>query len=93
MAKKNLIKLIGSEEIFDEKEKFEKMDNKKKNQNKINNEDDFINIDGSVSKILEVDSVLESFKNALIEETQFNNGNKVIATLSSDFFQKLKNNL
>ena len=82
MAKKNLIKLIGSEEIFDEKEKFEKMKKKKKNQNKI-----------TVSKILEVDSVLESFKNALIEETQFNNGNKVIATLSSDFFQKLKNNL
>ena len=129
MVKKNLEKLIGPEEIFDEKEKVEKMDNiddvmkyiegdekpkkkkkkKKKNKNnmineiedgkecdnidKDNNEEDFIDIDDSLSIISEADSVLDSFKNDLIEETEFNTGNKVIPTLSSEFLQKLQNNL
>ena len=129
IVKKNLEKLIGPEEIFDEKEKVEKMDNiddvmkyiqggekpkkkkKKKKKNKINmingieddkgcdnmnkgnNEEDFIDIDDSLSIISEADSVLDSFKNDLIEETEFNTGNKVIPTLSSEFLQKLQNNL
>ena len=131
MVKKNLEKLIGPEEIFDEKEKVEKMDNiddvmkyiegdekpkkkkkkKKKNQNKINtineieddkgcdnfdkdnNEEDFIDIDDSLSIISEADSVLDSFKHDLIEETEFNTGNKVIPTLSSEFLNQLQNNL
>ena len=131
MVKKNLEKLIGPEEIFDEKEKVEKMDNiddvmkyiegdgkpkkkkkkKKKNQNKINtfneieddngcdnfdkdnNEEDFIDTDDSLSIISEADSVLDSFKHDLIEETEFNTGNKVIPTLSSEFLNQLQNNL
>ena len=133
MVKKNLEKLIGPEEIFDEKEKVEKMDNiddvmkfiegdekpkkkkkkKKKNQNKINmineiqdgkgcdnkdmdkdnNEEDFIDTDDSLSIISEADSVLDSFKHDLIEETEFNTGNKVIPTLSSEFINQLQNNL
>ena len=131
MVKKNLVRLIGPEEIFDEKEKVEKMDNiddvmkyiegdekpkkkkkkKKKNQNKINtineieddkgcdnfdkdnNEEDFIDTDDSLSIISEADSVLDSFKHDLIEETEFNTGNKVIPTLSSEFLNQLQNNL
>ena len=126
--KKSLIKLIGPEEIFDEKEKVEKMDDiddvmkyiegdqkpkkkkkkKKKNQNKINmpneigddkgdkekdsnnNEDDFIDIDDSLSIISEADSVLDSFKRDLIEETEFNTGNKIIPVLSSEFLKKFQ---
>ena len=125
--KKKLTKLIGPDEIFDEKEKVEKMDNiddvmkyiegeekpkktkkkKKKNQNKINmlddlfkkNEDeknnniidDMDDIDDGLSIISEADSVLDSFKNDIIAETQYNTGNKVVPTLSSEFlnmFQK-----
>jgi len=129
MVKKNLVNLIGPEEIFDEKEKVEKMDNiddvmkyiegdekpkkkkKKKKKNKINmineieddkdchnmdkdkNEEDFIDMDDSLSIISEADSVLDSFKHDLIEETEFNTGNKVIPTLSSAFLNKLQNNL
>ena len=131
-VKKNLVRLIGPEEIFDEKEKVEKMDNiddvmkyiegdkkpkkkkkkKKKNQNKINmineieddkdcdnmnkikkQEEDFIDIDDSLSIISEADSVLDSFKHDLIEETEFNTGNKVIPSLSSEFLKQLQNNL
>ena len=35
-------------------------------------------LDDIISMISEVDSVLDSFKNALIKETQFNSGNKII---------------
>ena len=132
--KKNLILILGPEEIYDEKEKVEKMNNddvikyiegdektkkkkkkkKKKNEdkinlinqleqdyknnNKINNEyddiDNYDNIDidtdDSISIISEADSILNSFKNDIIEETEFNTGNKIIPQLSSQFLNILK---
>jgi len=130
MLKKHLVKLIGPEEILDEKEKVEKMDDiddvmkyiegdqkpkkkkkkKKKNQNKINmnnesrddkdcdnkdmdkdnNEGDFIDVDDSLSIVSEADSVLDSFKHDLIEETEFNSGNKIIPNLSSEFLSQFQ---
>ena len=62
------------------------------NFDKDNNEEDFIDIDDSLSIISEADSVLDSFKHDLIEETEFNAGNKVIPTLSSEFLNQLQNN-
>ena len=125
-VKEKLVKLIGPEEIFDEKEKVEKMDNiddvmkyiegdekpkkkkkkKKKNQNKINMLDDLLkkkedkkdtniiddidDIDDGLSIISEADSVLDSFKNDIIAETEYNTGKKVVPTLSSEFLNKFQ---
>ena len=118
-VKKNLEKLLGPEEIYDEKEKVEKMNNiddvmkyiegegkqkkkkkkkKKKDENNIINEieNDKENIyedidtDDTISMISEADSVLDSFKNDLIEETEFNTGNKIVPLLSSDFLNQFK---
>ena len=118
-VKKNLEKLLGPEEIYDEKEKVEKMNNiddvmkyiegegkqkkkkkkkKKKDENNIINEieNDKENIyedidtDDTISMISEVDSVLDSFKNDLIEETEFNTGNKIVPLLSSEFLNQFK---
>ena len=123
--KEYLEKLLGPEEIYDEKEKVQNLNNiedvmkyiegikkpkkkkkkkKKKNENKINiinkdendkeddnlvnNED--IDIDDSISIISEADSVLDSFKNDLIEETKFNTGNKIIPQLSSEFLKQFQ---
>ena len=47
-------------------------------------------LDDIISMISEVDSVLDSFKNDLIEETQFNSGNKIIPQLSSEFLNQFK---
>ena len=47
-------------------------------------------LDDIISMISEVDSVLDSFKNDLIEETQFNSGNKIIPQLSSEFLSQFK---
>ena len=124
--KENIEKLLGPEEIYDEKEKVEKMNNiedvmkyiegeenpkkkkkkKRKNnkENKINmlkhiedekdgnNIDNFedIDIDDNISMISEADSVLDSFKNDIIEETQFNTGNKIIPQLSSQFLSQFQ---
>ena len=124
--KKSLEKLLGPEEIYDEKEKIEKMNNddvmkyiegdvkqkkkkkrkKKKNEDKINminltsvdkncknideEDDEEIDIDDSISIISEADSVLDSFKNDIIEETEFNIGNKIIPQLSSEFLNQFK---
>ena len=121
IVKKNLEKLLGPEEIFDEKEKVEKMNNiddvmkyiegdgkqkkkkkkkKKKNEDMINiineivenKEDNYedIDTDDSISIISEADSVLDSFKNDLIEETEFNTGNKIVPQLSSEFLNQFK---
>jgi len=118
-VKKNLEKLLGPEEIYDEKEKVEKMNNiddvmkyiegegkqkkkkkkkKKKGANNIINEieNDKENIyedidtDDTISMISEADSVLDSFKNDLIEETEFNTGNKIVPLLSSEFLNQFK---
>ena len=118
-VKKNLEKLLGPEEIYDEKEKVEKMNNiddvmkyiegegkqkkkkkkkKKKDENNIINEieNDKENIyedidtDDTISMISEADSVLDSFKNDLIEETEFNTGNKIVPLLSSEFLNQFK---
>ena len=129
----NSAKLLGPEEIYDEKEKVEKMNNiddvmkyiegdgkqkkkkkKKKNEdkinlinqleqdyknnNKINNDyDDIDNYDNldidnddSISIISEADSILNSFKNDIIEETEFNTGNKIVPLLSSEFLNQFK---
>ena len=132
--KEKLKKMLGPEEIYDEKEKVEKMNNddvmkyiegdektkkkkkkkKKKNEdkinlinqleqdyknnNKINNEyddiDNYDNIDidtdDSISIISEADSILNSFKNDIIEETEFNTGNKIVPQLSSQFLNLMK---
>ena len=123
--KEYLEKLLGPEEIYDEKEKVDKMNNiddvmkyiegeekpkkkkkkkKKKNENKINiineigddkeeeNNDNYdeIDIDDSISIISEADSVLDCFKNDLIEETEFNNGNKIIPQLSKEFLKQFQ---
>ena len=126
-VKKKLVKMIGPEEILDEKEKVENMKNiddvlkyiegdekpkkkkkkkKKKNENKINminqieedngknvnNSDNYddVDIDDSLSIISEADSVLDSFKNDILEETQFNTGNKIIPQLSSQFLNQFQ---
>ena len=57
--------------------------------NKEENIYDEINIDDSLSIISEADSILDSFKNDLIEETEFNTGNKIIPQLSSQFLKQL----
>ena len=123
--KEKLEKLLGAEEIYDEKEKVEKMNNiddvmkyiegdekpkkkkkkkKKKNENTnnliniieneniINNMDNYddIDIDDSISIISEADSVLASFKNDILEETQFNTGNKIIPQLSFQFLNQFQ---
>ena len=132
--RENLEKMLGPEEIYDEKEKVEKMNNddvmkyiegdektkkkkkkkKKKNEdkinlinqleqdyknnNKINNDyDDIDNYDNldidnddSISIISEADSILNSFKNDIIEETEFNTGNKIIPQLSSQFLNLIQ---
>ena len=124
--KKSLEKLLGPEEIYDEKEKVEKMinvddvmkyiegdekpkkkkkKNKKKNKNKINminqieddkncnnNIDDYDDkdIDDSLSIISEADSVIDSFKNDIMEETHYNTGNKIIPQLSSQFLNQFQ---
>ena len=87
----------------DEKPKKKKKKKKKKNENEnvINNinieedkgdnlDDIDIDIDDNISIISEADSVLESFKNDLIEETGFNTGNKIIPQLSSEFLNKFQ---
>ena len=123
--KKKIEKILGKEEILDEKEKVEKMNNiedvmkyiegdekikkkkkkkKKKNEDKINlieqleeeyknknkieNDCDDIqnDMDDSMSIISEADSVLNSFKNDIIEETEFNTGNKIVPKLSKEYF-------
>ena len=123
--KGKLEKLLGPEEIYDEKEKVQKMNNiddvmkyiegdekpkkkkkKKNNKNKNNinminqieddknmineNNYDDIDIDDSISIISEADSVLDNFKNELIEETEFNTGNKIIPQLSSQFLNQFQ---
>ena len=127
--KEQLEKILGPEEIYDEKEKVEKMNNiddvmkyiegdektkkkkkkkKKKtedkinlinqleqeykNNNKINNDYDDIDIDvdDSISIISEADSILNSFKNDIIEETEFNTGNKIVPQLSSQFINLME---
>ena len=90
----------------DVKPKKKKKKKKKKNQSEINitneikdekdcnnldNSDD-IDIDDSMSIVSEADSVLDSFKNDLIEETEFNTGNKIIPQLSSEFLEQFQNN-
>ena len=84
--KKNQNKINMINEIEDEKD----CDNMDKNKKE---EEDFIDIDDSLSIISEADSVLDSFKHDLIEETEFNTGNKVIPSLSSEFLKQLQNNL
>ena len=54
-----------------------------------NNYDD-IDIDDSSSIISEADSILDSFKKDLIEETEFNTGNKIIPQLSSQFLNQFQ---
>ena len=124
-VKKKLEKLLGPEEIYDEKEKVAKMSSiddvmkyiegdekpkkkkkKKKNKNKNtinvinqieddkniineNNYDD-IDIDDNISIISEADSVLDCFKKDLLEETEFNSGNKIIPQLSSQFLKQFQ---
>ena len=87
----------------DEKQKKKKKNKKKKNENIINNIniekykgdnlDDIdldLDNDDNISIISEADSVLEIFKNDLIEETGFNTGNKIIPQLSSEFLNKFQ---
>ena len=105
--KGKLEKLLGPEEIYDEKEKVAKMNNiddvmkyiegdekpkkkKKKKKKKNENNYDDIDIDDSVSIISEADSVLDNFKNDLIEETEFYTGNKIIPQLSSQFLNQFQ---
>ena len=86
------------------KKKKKKKNKNSKNNNDINNiinydnvcnnnENDIdvdIDIDDSVSIISEADSVLDSFKNDIMEETVFNTGNKIIPQLSSEFLNHFK---
>ena len=121
--KNEIEKLLGPEEIFDEKEKVQKMKNiddvlkyiegdekekkkkkknkkkkKKKNEDNINNIKDDNNNDNcddtdnsdAISTISVADSVLNSFKNDLIQETEFNTGNKIIPQLSPQFLNQFQ---
>ena len=80
------------------KQKKKKKKKKKKDENNIINEieNDKENIyedidtDDTISMISEADSVLDSFKNDLIEETEFNTGNKIVPLLSSEFLNQFK---
>ena len=58
------------------------------NNNSIDNYDDIDNSD-DISIISVADSVLDAFKNDLINETEFNTGNKIIPQLSCEFFKNL----
>ena len=62
--------------------------------NNINNSDNYddidIDIDDSLSIVSEADSVLDNFKNDILEETQFNTGNKIIPQLSSQFLNQFQ---
>ena len=84
----------------DEKPKKKKK-KKNENENVINNinieedkgdnlDDIDIDIDDNISMISEADSVLDSFKNDIMEETQFNTGNKIIPQLSSQFLSQFQ---
>ena len=86
----------------DEKPKKKKKKKKKKNENKINNIDqikddnnnnsidncDDIDNSDAISIISVADSVLDAFKNDVINETEFNNGNKIIPQLSYEFLNQ-----
>ena len=74
---KKLLKVSKSRNI----EKFETLEKKS---------DLDIDIDDSLSIISEADSVLDNFKNDILEETEFNNGNKIIPLLSSEFIKKFQ---
>ena len=71
-----------------------KIEDEKDNNNIINNrndkENEYISDDDGLSIISEADSVLDDFKNDIIAETEFNTGNKIIPTLSSEFLNKFK---
>ena len=83
----------------DEKQKKKKKKKKKKNENtpndinqskddnNIDNCDDIDNSD-AISIISVADSVLDAFKNDVINETEFNTGNKIIPQLSSQFLNQ-----
>ena len=81
-----------------EKPKKKKKKKKKGNKNAINNIkdgnnnsiDNFDDIDNSdaISIISVADSVLDAFKNDLINETEFNTGNKIIPQLSPQFLNQ-----
>ena len=97
----DVMKYIEGEEKPKKKKK-----KKKKNQNKINMLDDLLkkdedekdnniiddidDIDDGLSIISEADSILDNFKNDITAETEYNTGNKVIPTLSSEFLSKFQ---
>ena len=76
--------------------KRKKRRKRKKNENIINNIDDNINfdiiidIDDSLPIIFEADCALDNFKDDILEETEFNNGNKIIPQLSSEFLKQFQ---
>ena len=84
------------------KKKKKKNENKTNNTNQIeenkdgneinNNEENDIDVDfdDSLSIISEADSVLDSFKNDILEETMFNSGNKITPQLSSQFLKQFQ---
>ena len=61
-----------------------------KDNNIIDDIDDIDDINDGLSIISEADSVLDSFKNDIIAETEYNTGNKVVPKLSSVFLNKFQ---
>ena len=45
-------------------------------------------INDGLSIMSEDDNVLQSFKNDILEETEYNKGNKITPILSSEFIEK-----
>ena len=97
----DVMKYIECEENPKKKKKKKRKNNKENKINMLNhiedekdgnNIDNFedIDIDDNISMISEADSVLDSFKKDIIEETQFNTGNKIIPQLSSQFLSQLQ---
>ena len=69
--------------------------NKYNEENKIvnsikknSNDEDIDDINDGLSIMSEDDNVLESFKNDILEETEYNKGNKITPILSSEFIEK-----
>ena len=52
--------------------------------------DDMDDINDGLQIIWEADSVLDSFKNDIFAETEYNTGNKVMPTISTEFQNKFQ---
>ena len=76
-----------SKEMKNQKRKKSKGNKNAVNNIKDNNNNSIDNCD-DISIVSVADSILDAFKNDVINETEFNTGNKIIPQLSCEFFKK-----